>query len=87
MAAGIGLRNFHLSGLDMCLIQTNNFVPKLLFSFAFFNSYWKLNDCKNKGLTLNCHLNGTARTEGRITIIFPFCFEIKSSSSGYLNHE
>lgn len=87
MAAGIRLRKSNLSGLDMCLIQTNNFAPKLPFSIAFFNSYWELSDWNNKGLTINCHLSGTARREGRITMIFPFCFGIKSSHIGYLSYE
>lgn len=61
MAAGMRLRKSNLSGLDMCLIQTNNFAPKCLFSTAFFNSYWELSDRNNEDLTLNCHLSGTAR--------------------------
>lgn len=85
MAAGIRLRKSNLSGIGMRLIQTNNFAPKLCLSIAFFNSYRELNDWNNKDLTVNCHLSGTARREERITMVFPFCFGIKSSHTGYLS--
>lgn len=47
MAAGIRFRKANLSGLDICLIQTNNFVSKLPFSIVLFNSYGELSDCNN----------------------------------------
>lgn len=87
MEAGIRLRKSNLSGLEMCLIQRNNFAPKLPISIAFFNFYWELSDRNNKDLTLNCHLSGTARREGRITVIFPFCLGIKSGHIGYLSYK
>lgn len=47
MAAGIRFRNASLSGLDICLIQTNNFASKLPFSIVLFNSYGELSDWNN----------------------------------------
>lgn len=64
MATGIRLRKSNLSGLDMCLIKTNNFAPKLLFSISFFNSYWELSDWNNKDFTLKI-VTWVTQQEGR----------------------